>query len=134
MRVGAHVAARPGSRFMLSVPLGFMTLVAQLDTTKSPAPVIAVYTYMDSSYMVAPTYMDVTSVTPRIQNGCTYDATKKVWAYPSAPEDMVVAVKAAIATNNAYLASKGGGKLDTDQIAALSRQINRLWIRRIGGR
>ena len=111
-----------------------MTLVAQLDTTKSPAPVIAVYTYMDSSYMVAPAYMDVTSVKPAIQNGCTYDATKKVWAYPAHPEDMVAAVKAAVASNNAYLASKGGGKLDTAQIAALTSQINRLWIRRIGGR
>ncbi len=113
--------------------LGGVTLIAQLDTTKSPALVIAMYTYLDSSYMVAPAYMDVTTVTPPIQNGCTYDTTKKVWAYPAHPEDMVAAVKAAIATNNAYLASNQNAALQKTQIAALSTQINRLWIRRIGG-
>ena len=86
--------------------------------------------------MVAPAYMDVTSVKPAIQNGCTYNATTKTWAYPSAPEDMVAAVKAAIATNNAFVALKSPtnpAQMEA-QIRALSTQINRLWIRRIGGR
>ena len=111
-----------------------MTLIAQLDTTKTPAVVTALYNYLDSSYMVAPAWMDVTNVTPPIQNGCTYNATTKVWAYPAHPEDMVAAVKAAIAANNAYLAGNQNAALQKTQIAALSSQINRLWIRRIGGR
>ena len=135
MRVGAHVAARPGSRFTLSVPLGFMTLVAQLDTTKSPAPVVALYNYLDASYMVAPTYMDVTSVKPAIQTGCTYNATTKAWAYPAAPESLVTWAKAQIAINNAFLANKSPSPpQQLAQIIALTNQQSRILLRRVGGR
>lgn len=112
-----------------------MTMIAQLDTTKTPSPVVALYTYNDSSYMVAPKWMDVTNVKPPIQTGCAYNLTTKVWTYPPAPEDMLAAVKTAVATNNAYLAiTNPTAPQNEAQIKALTAQCTRLFNRRIGGR
>ena len=63
-----------------------MPVIAQLDTSQTPAVVTALYNYLDTAYMVTPKWMDVTSITPAVQTGCTYNATTKAWAYPPHPE------------------------------------------------
>ena len=85
--------------------------------------------------MVAPIWMDVTSITPRIQTGCTYNLTTKAWTYPGAPESLLAWAKMQLATNNAYAALKNPTAPQNEaQIQALTAQQTRILNRRIGGR
>lgn len=105
--------------------------IAQFDLTKTPPVVVDIYNYNDPTYMVGATWMDVTGLIPPVVPGCTYSGG--VWTYPKVPEDMVAVVRAAIATNNAYLTSSQNAGLQRAQLAALTQQWTRWMLRRTGG-
>ena len=110
-------------------PVGRM---AFFDTTQTPPVVIDVYNWVDPSYMTGPAWVDVSSIVPPVVNGCTYSGG--VWSYPTLPENMVRVVQDQIAINNAFLALGNPTALQTErQCQALTYQVNRWLLRRIGG-
>ena len=111
-----------------------MTLIAQVDTTKTPAVVVALYAYLDSSYMVAPTWMDVTSVTPPVQTGCTYNTTTKVWAYPAAPKSLLVWRRVSLRSTTRLSRTSPRVRRSSRADHRLTNQQTRILLRRIGGR
>ena len=107
-------------------------VVAQLDTTQNPPVVVDVYNWVDTTYMAPPAWINITGVMPAVTPGCTY--SNGVWTYPAVPESMLTWAHAQIGANVKYIAIPSPNQAQQNiQLDALTAQMNRILIRRVGG-